>query len=151
MLICIITGVVFAATIPAWYLVRNSGLKPDYMTGNGLEVVQGKKNKCLRADTESWTDETIKFWVAYYKLECVKKAIREGILVCRDEEKLSDFGKAFRGYSTGKAIVVGWNGKPEYTKSLFIHELSHHILYFCEVPMSEKQHHEVFKTKGLGH
>lgn len=149
-IICIATAIVFAGGIPAWYIVRDQTTKPDYTTLHGIGVKQGEINKCPESLINEWTEWLFAFWGKHYAFEVVKKSVKGKLLVCVDAEKLSVLGRSVRGYSHGKFAVIGWNGKPSYTRSLFIHEMSHQIVDSF-VPYSEEGHHKLFKDKGLGH
>jgi len=145
---CILCGIVFTSSIPAWYIVRYRARKADYVSTHRLRVRQGKLNRCERPVVEAWTEELIDLWASH--CQGAAKAIRDKLLVCVDQEKLSAAGRWVRGYSVGYAAVVGWDGKLEYTKSLFRHEMSHIIASeACGLPWNEKVHHEKFKEVGL--
>lgn len=148
--ISIATGVLFLAGIPAWYIVRGQMLKPDYTTSYGLDVVQGKLNKCEEPWVNEHTKWLIDFWSKHYDPAKVNESVKGKLLVCLDEEKLTVWGRFVRGYSQGKFSVIGWNGKLTYSESLLKHELSHQIV-MPFVPYSEEGHHQLFKEKKLGY
>jgi hypothetical protein len=145
------TGIVFLASIPAWYLIRSSGLKPDYTTSSGVEVKNGKHDQCSKDKVEANIKWLSTFWSKHYT--SFNQPLKGVLLVCLDEEKLTTFGRLVRGYSFGKYAVVGWNGKQSYTDSLVKHELSHFLVGRVDTkrPFDEAVHHAYFKEVKLGH
>lgn len=138
---------VFLAGIPLWYFVRSRVRKYDLKTRHGLYVVLGQKNKPTLASVESWTDDLFDFWRS--KNVGVSATTLAGLTVfCLDAEKLSIWGRFVRGYSTWSDITIGWRDA-EYVRSLFRHELSHHILYRAGQGWDETKHHQIFAETGL--
>ena len=156
----IITGVVgamFLAAIPLWYLVRSRLRKFHYKTKHGLYVCLGKKNQPSQLFVEQWTNEVIDHWTTKFRpghpltKDQVIAAFSGMSIFFVDQEKLSVMGRAVRGYSDHKDIVIGYKeGSLGYPHSLFKHELSHPVLGNNGVAWEEKLHHDTFASTGLG-
>ena len=148
--VCSLTGLFFLAGIPLLFWIRSKGYKPDYVTKHELFVKNGKKNKHSPEVIEKWTGELIAFWTAHYDRTKIEMAFKGKLLVCLDEYKISVWGKFVHGYAGRGIAVIGWrepNGIA-YAKSLFRHEMSHHILEYFTV-WNETLHHKIFIEKGL--
>ena len=77
--------------------------------------------------------------------------------VCRDEPVFSTFGMLVRGYAYGEVFVITWTNQ-KISRSLWIHELSHHVLNHCEkywldayIVYQPQAHHTFMKVMNLGH
>lgn len=150
-LVCIATALLFLAGIPAWYCIRASAIDPDYVTADGIEVVKGEVNTCPKAAIEQWSAWLIGFWSAHYDPAEIRDALRGKLLICYDEEAMSVLGRMVRGVTHGRVSAIGRReGDPEYTESLFYHEISHQIVNRF-IPYSEEEHHAFFQAVGLGH
>ena len=145
-IVCAITAAAFLAAIPGWFAVRASFNKADYCTAQGLFVVQGKVNKCERAFVEPVAKELLAFWKMALKRDV---SVKNVTLVCLDQEKITGFDRNFRGLSYDSFAVVGWNGNPDYTRSLIRHELSHQIVAPFIDP-DEAVQHKLFSDVKLG-
>lgn len=144
------TAAVFVLAIPGWYIARGILNNPDYVSSYGIEVVQGKINKCKQRDIDSWSEWVVNFWSSHYDTKKVQQSLKGKKLVCLDMEKIPTLTRYVRGVSHGRMSAIGWNGEIEYTRSLFIHEMSHHIVDQF-IPYDEQGHHNFFKEKNLGH
>jgi hypothetical protein len=148
---CVILILMFIAASVGWFVLRASGLKPVYFTEYNMGVVPGKVNTCPKDLINPAEVEAIAFWDKHYDRTCIAAAIPRVTLICKDEEAISTLTRLVRGYYNGVALVVGYNGKPSYTKSLYIHELSHHIVEQCGDGGSEDEQHALFKRVKLGY
>jgi hypothetical protein len=149
--ISILTALAFIAGCIGWFVVRNSGMKPAYVTNAKMGVVPGALNKCEAKNVNEWEDWTISFWSRHYDIGCLYQAIPRVTMICKDQESMSRFSRLVRGYYNGMAIVVGYNGKLQYTESLYKHEMSHHLTNICGEGGSEKEHHALFVKVNLGY
>jgi hypothetical protein len=151
--VSIITAVAFISPMVGLYIWKAGELTPDYTSKHGVEIVQGKVNKCERATIEEWTGWLIEFWSKHYTPESVKKALKGRRVLCFDTAELTSLGRKVRGVSHGGRTAIGWNGKLSYTRSLFIHELSHHVFDQAGggVLLGEGAAHKYFAEVKLGH
>jgi len=156
------TGAVFLLGIPAWYWIRCKATKIDFITKHNISIVLGKlNNKQGKATIEQWTEELISFWISVSLIRDdrpvvpsmaeVTKSISGLTGLFLDQERLGTLGRTVRGYSWGSMFAVGMlPNDPGYVKSIFRHEVSHHVLDKCGWPMNEAAHHVMFQKVGLG-
>lgn len=149
-LVSIATAIVFCVPIPVLYTMRSNANAHDYVLPNyEIYVVQGEKNKCAPEDVKKWTEWVVSWWSDKYKTGDVLLSLKGKRLICVDEEKITAFQRFMRGFSWGRQIVIGYNGKPEYTESLFKHEAGHFVLYGAgKEPKVEADQHKKMKEIG---
>lgn len=157
--VCIITGTVFLASIPLWYLARSIKRRFDTKI-EGVFVTYGRWNRPSKFSIESWVKELVSHWTkarwtsngklkALTPLE-VREALEGSSVFFVDAEKLTIFGRLARGYAWGRDCVIGYRkGDPAYVRSLFIHEASHVVLGHNGESWDEKKHHAIFRVTGL--
>jgi hypothetical protein len=151
-LVCVITAVMFMASVPGLYVIRCAALSSDY-TVEGLRVRQGELNRCEREQVAADVVWVRDWWQADCpdKKAAVAAQLDDKLLVCVDSEKLGTASRWMRGYTWGGVAVVGWNGKLSYVRSLIRHELSHMAAVGCGYPLDEVAHHKLFSDLGLGY
>lgn len=143
------TGAVFLASIPVWYWVRSSGLRPDCTAAYGVEIKFGKENTPNLAAINSWLHALVAFWSDHYERSVIEESLRGKLVVFRDRERLTIFGRYVRGYAFSSVAVIGYKPSLSYRASLFRHEVSHLVLGRTEGG-DEKHHHDTFSDKKLG-
>ena len=121
--VCSLTAFVFLMGIPTWYLIRWSGTKADYTTSQGLKVRAGSKGQCEKEDVEKLVKDATDFWAK----QNLKADLKGKFLVCLDTEKVTLTDRVVYAYTSGMHgnMIVGFNGKKEYTHALVMHELGH--------------------------
>jgi hypothetical protein len=158
--ISLATGAVFLTAVPLWYFVRSIKRK-FHLQIDGLYIVYGKMNRPAEHLLEFWLEELVAHWkLATWRSSGALQSISEdeicqaleGVTVFFiDQEAISVLGRLVRGYSWGRDCVVGFRlGSPEYTRSLFRHEVSHQVLNKAGESWNEKKHHAIFQTTQLG-
>jgi hypothetical protein len=155
-----VTGVVFLAMVPAWYLVR-SIKRRFHLQVAGMYIILGKLNKPDERTIAAWVEALVEHWKSAtwrsagqprsMSEDQVKLALEGLSVFFVDKEKLSVLGRLVRGYSWRRDCVVGFRiGEPQYTGSLFRHEVSHQVLDKAGEPWDEKRHHAIFQITNLG-
>lgn len=147
--ICIMTAIVFAFGVVAWYWVRFDASRYDFITVHGLRVRLGKQNRPAQVEIEQWTETTLVFWGQHLlSAEVLKRArqmLRNRMVVFCDQPTITSFGRLVYGYATFDTAVVG----NVSVRQLFRHELSHWILFEYTGIWSEDEHHRIMKDKGF--
>ena len=141
----------FWGPVVGLYLWRRKLRKHDFVAW-GVLVRLGKKHRPDRQDVANWVNEVIRFWANHYSESGSMAALDGVLLVYVDVLKMGSVGRWMAGYSTSNTAVVGYaQGDWERSRSLTIHELSHHSLMGLEPAMAWEGHHAFFAQKGLGH
>ncbi len=122
----------------------------DYITGHNIKVILGAENAPDKATVERWTDQTITFWW---------DADFDGMAKCTEESvfggnrvkfvdaqyiKFQDIKAWGFAYPWYRYIEVAGLGT-SYVRSIYMHELSHIIIYDCKGLDGEKESHQFFK------
>lgn len=135
----------FLAGIIILIVWRHKSPKHDYKTKFGLMVRLGKKNRPSRTQVTAWMNELYAIWYPVYQSPL---DLSDKFVVFVDKEKISAFGKFFRGFTWGNTAVVGMKkdeSTDQYTYSLFRHEVSHLILDVYGEKWDEEHHHRLMK------
>lgn len=143
-----LTGLTFLASIPGLYAWRASLRTEDYITAYGTRVHIGGNPACTKTNVEAWSKWTVDFFLPRKGSALV---LKDKILICLKEEKLSALGRFIRGGTDGDTIVIGWNGTPAYTESLFKHEVGHLFATQLGQPYDEAKQHAWFKEIRYGY
>jgi len=148
-IISIVTGLVFLSAIPLLYLMRYNSLRSDYTTTFGMSVKVGKKNVCQQSLVDTWEQEITDFWQARFPNASLLNAFEGKYLICWDEEKFNPgwSDKFFKGYFTGKHLVIGYSKDIKTVRKIYRHEMSHMFLASINYPWDK--HHGLFKSLGL--
>ena len=152
--VCMLTGLCFVCSIPALYLIRYEKRWYSYSLDHNVMIRNGKHNQCPREETTKWLKWTMDFWIKHYNKDCVVEGVANDLILCKDELKFktSASEKYLTGYTYGNLSYLGYHPKKKgHTRSLFIHEVSHNILYSCFSTCNPQDHHKKFKEAGLGH
>ena len=148
--ISLLMGLLFLATPVTLTVWSVKASKADYTSAHGLKIVKGQINKCPKEQIDQWGNEVVAFWEKIYPKTEVLKKLKGVKVFCLDQEAIGFAGRLVRGVSHGGIIGIGWNGKLDYTKSLFIHETSHHVV-MIDKGHDELVHHAYFSEVKLGH
>lgn len=121
----------------------------DYVTAHGVSVILGAENAPSIEAVETWTDETLAFWwdADSSMIDCSISAVDgtrakfvDALYLVFDDMKA--WGFAYPWY---KYIEVAGLGTP-YVKSVYMHELSHIIVYDCKGLDGNDDSHAFFKS-----
>jgi len=141
----------FWGAVVGLYRWRVLARKHDFVAW-GVLVKLGKKHRPDRQEIANWVNEVVRFWANHYSESGSMGALDGVLLVYADALKMGSVGRWMAGYSTSNTAVVGYaQGDWERSRSLTIHELSHHSLMGLEPAMAWEGHHAFFAQKGLGH
>ena len=143
------------AIVVAFVAMRLMARKPDYiLSAPHVKVVLGDFNRPARDQVTNWIQRVIVHWANQRRPKgplpqgSVIDALNGTTIFYLDNEKLTSWGRAVRGYTQGKDVVVG--NTIGHIESLTVHELSHVVLDHLGIPWNEKSHHDLFTSTKLG-
>lgn len=143
---CLVVGAVY------FFVFRSP--KHDYKTSYGTMVLQGKINRCEKADVERWSAWVVDFWTAHgYPVAKANESLRGKLAVCVDAEELlvGTAKRSVRGLNDGDVIYITYSKtNPLMAEYLFEHEASHWVLTEMGTSFDETTQHAIFKEKRLG-
>lgn len=125
---------------------------PDYTTRHGIDVYVGMQNSPDIETVESWTKETLAFWqdaLPTIEGECDIKSVDVTTAQFFDalHLKFQDIEAWGFSYPWNAYIEIAGMGTDK-VKKIFMHELSHVIIYGCLGLDGQTESHQFFKDHG---
>lgn len=139
-----LTGAMFGIVGPAVLLVIRYKASRCAYRWRGVLVILGEKNAPPRMLVQMWIDHVFKCVTQKWGPKAIKAAADGARVIFLDVEKISAFGRFFRGYAWNGDAVVGYRNpgndpKWPYQASLVKEEFGHVMLRRLGVP-DQDQH-----------